>query len=106
MSVTKADSNDILGAKLEALDKETAKRLEIRAGVSVADVDASGRFAQAGIRKGFIILGVNGTRVSSPEEFKEISKSVLSSPAGQDKVLFISGIYPTGKTAYYAVALD
>ncbi len=106
MSVTKADSNDILGTKLESLDKETAHRLEIRGGVKVTDVERNGRFAAVGIREEFIILGVNGTRITTPEEFKEIYRTVLSSAAGQDKVLFISGIYPNGKTAYYAVALD
>ncbi len=106
VALTRPESNDIIGATLESIDKETARRLEIRSGVSVADVERSGRFAAAGISKGFIILSVNGTRVNTPEEFKKLYRQVLTSPAGQDKVLFITGIYPSGKTAYYAVALD
>ncbi len=106
VALTKSGDSGMLGATLETVDKETARRLEISSGVSVAEVDSNGRFAAAGIRKGFIILSINGQRVSTPEQVKEIYRAVKQSGAGEDKVLFISGIYPTGKTAYAAVALD
>lgn len=103
--ITKAADGNDLGATLKALDKDSARRLQIRGGVQVESV-SDGRFRSAGVRKDFIILGVNGKRVGTPEEFNTIYKSIASSEAGQDKVLFLSGIYPNGKTAYYAVPLD
>ena len=103
--ITKASDGNELGATLKSLDKDTARRMQIRGGVVVEKV-GDGRFHKAGIRKDFIILGVNGKRVSTPDEFNAIYKSIASSDAGQDKVLFLSGIYPSGKTAYYAVPLD
>lgn len=106
MTITRPAGGDALGATFEAVDADTARRLQIRSGVAVADLADGGRFAEAGMRKGFIILGINGRRVSSPDEVKEIYRAVAASPAGQDKVLFISGIYPSGKTAYYAVSLE
>ena len=96
-----------LGASLSAIDAETARSLEIRGGVSVKDIDSDGRFAKAGVRENFIILGVNGKRVTTPDEIKAIVKQLTAGSAQvQDRVLFLSGIYPSGKTAYYAIPLD
>lgn len=103
--ITKAKDGNDLGAELKTLDSEKARSLQIRGGVSVENV-SDGRFRSAGVRKGFIILGVNGKRVSTPEEFNAIYKAIATSDSSQDKVLFLSGVYPDGKTAYYAVPLD
>lgn len=105
VSITKAEEGNDLGAKLAAIDEDTSRRLQIRGGVAVSDVKSGGRMAAAGIREGFIILGVNGQRVSKPEQITEMSKAIARSQGG-DKVLFISGIYPSGKSAYYAVPLE
>ena len=65
-----------------------------------------GRFADAGISTGFIITSINNMKVSSPEDIDKIFKAIRSLGAGEDKVMFISGIYPSGKQAYYAVDLS
>lgn len=104
--ITRADNENSLGVTFRELDSETASRLNIRNGVVATDIQSSGRFATAGIRDGFIIVSINGTRVSTPSEITSIYKSIAKSGAGQEKVLFISGLYPTGKAAYYAVPLD
>lgn len=103
--VTRADNESSLGASFAAIDSDTANRLAISHGVAVTEVDSSGRFAQAGIRDGFIILAINSKRVSKPEEITAIYNAIAKSGSGEDKVMFISGIYPTGKAAYYAVPL-
>lgn len=74
--------------------------------MAVTDVSADGRFAEAGIREGFIILSINGERISSPDRIKALYNTIAKSDNSRDKVMFISGIYPTGKAAYYAVALN
>ena len=107
LAITRPGDEANLGATLAAIDEDTARSLEIRGGVSVKNIDAEGRFAKAGVRENFIILGVNGKRVTSPDEIKAIVKQLTSSSAQvQDRVLFLSGIYPSGKTAYYAIPLD
>ena len=68
------------------------------------ELDDNGRFAKAGMRDGFIILSINGNRVSSSDDIKALYKAITKS--ANEKVMFISGIYPTGKAAYYAVPLD
>ncbi len=90
---------------MTAIDEATARRLQIRNGVELSDIDSNGLFAKAGIRDGFIILGVNGQRVAKPEQISSMAKSIIQAQGG-DKVLFISGIYPSGKAAYYAVELE
>lgn len=107
MAITRADDEHALGATLTALDSDKARALEIRGGIEVTDIVSGGRFASAGVRNGFIILGVNGQRVTQPEQIKEMVKRLTSASAGtDDRVLFLTGIYPTGKNAYYAVPLD
>ncbi len=105
VALTRSGDDSDLGAKFSSLSEDTARRLQVRGGVSVNDIVADGKMASAGIREGFIILGVNGQRVSKPEQITAIARAVTEA-AGGDKVLFISGIYPTGKAAYYAVALE
>lgn len=105
VALTKTNDSGNLGAKMTAIDEETARRLQIRGGVALSDLDSDGLLARAGIREGFIILGVNGQRVSKPEQISSMARAIAQSQGG-DKVLFISGIYPSGKAAYYAVALE
>lgn len=100
------DGESSLGASFAAIDSDTARRLEISHGVAVTDVSADGRFAEAGIREGFIILSINGERINSPDRIKALYNTIAKSDNSRDKVMFISGIYPTGKAAYYAVALN
>ena len=105
VALTKTNDSGNLGAKMASIDEETARRLQIRGGVALSDLDSDGLLARAGIREGFIILGVNGQRVSKPDQINSMARTIAQSQGG-DKVLFISGIYPTGKAAYYAVALE
>ena len=60
------------------------------------------QFAEAGIKKGFVILKVNGTKITSEEDLAEALKAANQSP---ERVLFISGDYMSGRRANYAVEL-
>lgn len=100
---TKAGNESSLGVSFASLDEDTAKRLGLSHGVVVTEVDANGRFGTAGVRDGFIILSINGNRVSQAEEITSLYKAITKS--NLEKVMFISGVYPTGKAAYYAVPL-
>ncbi|MDE5661699.1 MAG: PDZ domain-containing protein, partial [Muribaculaceae bacterium] len=105
-STTKAGNESSLGASFASIDEDTARRLEISHGVAVTDIDPDGRFAAAGMREGFIILSVNGRRINKPDEISAIYRAISKAGSAEEPVMFISGIYPTGKAAYYAVALD
>jgi len=101
-SVRRAGSVVDLGCAFSALSKEQLAQLEISAGVQVKGLE-DGPMRDAGIRDGFIILTINGMRVSSGADVEKIYTSIMKST--DDKVMFIKGIYPTGKQAFYAVSL-
>lgn len=68
-------------------------------------MDSEGPFAEQGMRPGFIVLAINQTRVSSPDEVKALARRILKADAGE-RVMFISGFYPGGRRAFYAIDLN
>ena len=58
--------------------------------------------ADAGIRKGFIILKANNQVMKSTDDLEKVLKDATKSP---EQVLFITGMFPSGKRASYAVDL-
>ncbi len=103
--VTKQENaTNVLGATFEAADEETLKKLEISRGVQVKITD-NALFKKSGIKDGFVITSINNTRVSSPDDIDKIFNAIRQLSPSDDKVMFISGIYPTGKRAHYAVDL-
>ncbi|MBR6638909.1 MAG: trypsin-like peptidase domain-containing protein, partial [Muribaculaceae bacterium] len=102
-NITKAKNMMDLGCAFKAVPEETLRQLEIRNGVQVSGLK-DGKFKEAGIKDGFIILEINNARVTSQEDVEKIYNEIMKSDAS-DKVMFITGIYPTGKKLYYAVPL-
>ncbi|MDE6239464.1 MAG: Do family serine endopeptidase [Muribaculaceae bacterium] len=103
-SVTRADNPSSLGATLSTPDADTLRKLGLSSGVSVGTL-TDGRFKDAGIKDNFIILSINRTRVASPDQVESIYSSIRKS-SDPEKVMFISGVYPNGRQAYYAVDLS
>jgi Do/DeqQ family serine protease len=103
-NITKAGSISSLGCDFEKVDSETLKRLELSKGVQVKNL-TDGKFRDAGVKEDFIIFAINNTIVSSADDITRIYNSIQKS-SDRDKVMFISGMYPSGKQAYYAVNLN
>lgn len=99
--VVKDNGMEILGAAFRDLPAELKSGLRINTGVEVTGL-TEGKMKEAGVRKGFIILKANGQTVKNVEHLKEIVKEANRSV---DQVLFLSGIFPSGKRANYAVDL-
>lgn len=59
---------------------------------------ADGKFANAGIRKGFIITKINSKSVEGPAD-------VESAFEENDGGLLVEGLYPNGQKAYYGMAV-
>ena len=66
-------------------------------------LDFKGLIKDNGIQKGFIILRVNNRQITSVSDIEEIYKEASNST---DPVLFISGVYPSGRRAYYSIDLS
>ena len=93
--VKKADM-EILGAAFRAVPDELKRQLNLGYGVQVTGVTD-------GIRKGFIILKANGKQLKTVQDLEDVMKAASQSP---DQVLFMTGVYPSGKRANYAVDLS
>ena len=102
-AVTRAGTIDDLGATMRPLTKEEKEELEIRAGVMIDEVK-EGKFRNAGITNGTVILTVNGSPVDKPADIEKIYKAVMKS--NDDKVLYLKALTPKGRQAFYAVALE
>ena len=99
--VVKDADMEILGAAFREVPEDVKRQLRLSAGVEVTGV-TEGKMKEAGVRKGFIILKANGQPVKSVEQLETIMKEATRST---EPVLFINGIFPSGKRAYFAVDL-
>ncbi|WP_302424121.1 Do family serine endopeptidase [uncultured Prevotella sp.] len=99
--VKKADL-DVLGGNFRSITDAQKQQLNIGYGLEVLKVN-SGKLKNAGITKGFIIQHVNDNAVKTIEDLQNIVKDASTS---KDPVLYIQGVYPTGKKAYFAVPLE
>lgn len=99
--VKKADL-DVLGGNFRAVTDAQKEQLNIGYGLEVLKVNA-GKLKNAGITKGFIIQRVNDSAVKTIEDLQNAVKEASTS---KDPVLYIQGVYPTGKKAYFAVPLE
>lgn len=100
--VVKNAGMEILGAAFKPIDTELRRQLNLGYGLEVTGV-SDGKMADAGIRKGFIILKANGQPMKTVEDLEDVLKAATQTP---EQVLFITGMFPSGKRASYAVDLS
>ena len=92
---------DVLGGQFRPVSDTQKKQLNISYGLEVIKV-SSGALKKSGINRGFIIQKVNDAVIKSIENLQQ---EVKASSTSKEPVLYIQGIYPTGKKAYFAVPL-
>jgi serine protease Do len=84
-SVVTASMNqsEVFGAKLESLNSSDKRSFRVDYGVKVIDID-DGKFRDLGIKRGYIILSVNGKKVKNPDEVRQYTnnESTLKSIGG------------------------
>lgn len=101
--ITKAGTVASLGAAFRKAPEELLKQLGLRSGLQVSGVTA-GKFQDAGIREGFVIVDINNSRVTRPDDIEAVYRAIMRADE-YDKVMFITGFYPSGQKKYYAVDL-
>lgn len=99
--VMKSADLDILGGNFKEITDDKKRQLNINSGLEVIRVN-NGALKDAGVAKGFIIQKVNEQIIKSTED---LQKAVKEASTSKDPVLYIQGIYPTGKKAYFAVVV-
>jgi S1-C subfamily serine protease len=99
--IVKDADMEILGAAFKELTDETKKQLNLGYGLQVTAVTA-GKMKEAGVQKGFIILKANDQPMRSVSDLESALKAAVKSP---DQVLYLSGVFQSGRRGYYAVDL-
>ena len=100
--VVKNADLDVLGGNIRAITDSQKEQLNIGYGLEVMKV-SGGKLKDAGVPKGFIIQRVNDKSIKSIEDLQNVVKEASTS---KEPVLYIQGIYPTGKKGYFAVPLE
>ncbi|MCF0208551.1 MAG: Do family serine endopeptidase [Bacteroidaceae bacterium] len=101
--VVKKAELDILGATFRPINKQEKEDLELNYGLKVTKVE-SGPMKEAGVPTGFIILAANDAKVTSEEDLQKAVRSASTSK--EDQVLYLKGVFPSGKRGYFAVSLE
>lgn len=97
--VVKADKSlSVLGATFEEVSNEEKARLRIKNGIKISELK-NGKLRDAGIQEGYIISKANRVPISTTEDLRKVVEMV-------EEGLFLTGIYPNGQVAYYAINLD
>ncbi len=102
-SITKKGDFSEVGCAFMKITDETKRHLGISNGVQVTGLKG-GAFKEAGVKDGFIITDINGTPVNNSDDVEYIYNQIMKSQ-DEDRVMFLTGLYPTGKKYYYAVNL-
>ncbi len=88
-----------LGAKMKAIDKETARKLDIKSGVKITDLSPGRLTRQTNIREGFIITKIDGKEVKEPADVERILKN-------KEGGVLIEGLYEGyPETVYYGFGM-
>jgi len=100
--VVKNADLDVLGGQFKPITDAQKEQLNIGYGLQVLKV-SGGRLKDAGVPQGFIIQRVNDESVKTIEDLQKIVKEASTS---KEPVLYVQGIYPTGKKGYFAIPLQ
>jgi serine protease Do len=90
------DEFELSGAIFREVSDETIERLRLDGGVEVASLQ-SGKWREAGIKKGFIITRVDKNDIDDLQDFSEYLNKV------QGEGILIEGMYGDGEKAYYGI---
>ncbi len=89
---------ELLGASFEEVPSQLKNKLNIRNGLQVSKV-SQGKFQEAGVKEGYIINKANRVPINSVDDLRKVVDIA-------EEGLFLTGIYPNGEVAYYAINLN
>jgi S1-C subfamily serine protease len=97
--VVKKAGLDVLGANVSPVSDKLKTQLGISYGLQVQGVK-DGAFKDGGINNGYIIINANDQPMRTIEDLQNVVKEASMS---KNPVLFITGVWPSGKTDYKAI---
>lgn len=99
-SVTIRNEYSLFGAKFEPLTDTEKKKLNVRSGIKVVDIEKGSLLAAEGIKKGAIILSVNDMPIRTEADFKKAYHAILNDD-NAEQVMWITGLQPDSKRKFY-----
>ena len=90
---------EILGASVKALSEKDKEKFNVENGVLIKSID-SGKFDDAGIKKGFVITHISKERpivIESPSDLVSVMNS------SQGEFIMVHGVYEDGRRVRYGV---
>lgn len=90
--------NSLLGAQFAKLSEQELNKLNLRYGIKIEKLE-KGKLQNSGVKEGFVITKANRQPITSVGDLEQVA-------ATASEGLFIAGIYPNGKVAYYAINLQ
>ncbi len=87
-----------LGIELSPIDNDLKQSLNINSGVQISKIN-NGKLKSKGVQKGYIITKINNHSVNDVESATKIINSISDG-------LFLTGVYPNGIVAYYAINME
>ena len=100
--VVKNADIDVLGGQFRAITDQQKEQFNIGYGLEVLKVNG-GKLKDVGMPKGFIIQRINDESIKTIEDLQKVVKDASTS---KEPVLYVQGIYPTGKKGYFAIPLQ
>jgi serine protease Do len=101
--VSSTNSTDVLGATYKEVSDKARQQLGLDYGIEIKSL-SKGKFADAGIKPGFIILKINNQAIRMEEDIKTAYDAAINN-GESEKVFYIAGVYPNGKITYFAINL-
>ncbi len=89
-----SSSGSVFGARLESLGSSDREKFNLDYGVKVTEI-GNGKLKDLGVKKGYIILSINGKKVKSASE-------VRSATNNESNLKSIEGIQPDGTFFSYS----
>lgn len=88
---------ELLGANIRTVSPQTASSLRLKGGVEIVSL-SDGKFAQAGVKQGFIIISVNRKPIYTADDLRLILQNTTGG-------IYLEGVYPNGSISYYAFGI-
>lgn len=101
-NVVKVADLDVLGGNFREITSAQKEQLRTSYGLEVIKIN-NGALKQAGISRGFIIQEVNDAPMKT---LADLQLAVKKASTSKDPVLYIKGIWPSGKKDYFAVTVN
>ncbi len=89
---------EVLGATFDEVPQQLKEKLNIRSGLQIKRL-SEGKLLESGIKEGYIISKANRVPINNVDDLRKVVDIAQEG-------LFLTGIYPNGQVAYYAINLQ